>query len=203
MRSPTRRESNVTPDKQSEGLLFVSKHFLDWIERRGQELRCRLSLEPTAALNPYKLAQTMEVRVVSPLDILELAPCLLDQLLVQDSDSWSGGTLLLPNGKTIVVLNPNHSETRKRATLMEELAHVFLGHTPSSLIVFKNRTAMRSCKKSQETQAYGVGAAALVPMKLLQHAQSNLTAREKLAHYCGVSVDLVTFREKVTGVKLG
>ena len=69
--------------------------------------------------------------------------------------------------------------------------------------VFKNRTAMRSCKKSQETQAYGVGAAALVPMKLLQHAQSNLTAREKLAHYCGVSVDLVTFREKVTGVKLG
>ncbi|WP_333257707.1 ImmA/IrrE family metallo-endopeptidase [Microcoleus sp. B5-C4] len=113
----------------------MSKHFLDWIERRGQELRCRLSLEPTAALNPYKLAQTMEVRVVSPLDILELAPCLLDQLLVQDSDSWSGGTLPLPNGKTIVVLNPNHSETRKRATLMEELAHVFLGHTPSSLMV--------------------------------------------------------------------
>ncbi|WP_449420518.1 ImmA/IrrE family metallo-endopeptidase [Phormidium nigroviride] len=181
----------------------MSKHFLGWVERRGQELRCRLSLEPIAPLDPYKLAQAMGVIVISPLDISGLDPSILDQLLVQDSGSWSAGTITLTKGKILVVLNPKHAETRKRATLMEELAHVFLDHKASSLIVFKGITAMRSCKKSQETQAYGVGAAALVPVKLLQHAQSNLTTREKLAHYCGVSVDLVGFREKVTGVKLG
>ena len=46
-------------------------------------------------------------------------------------NDWSGGACSrpLPNGWRIVILNPAHGIQRNRATLMEEISHVFLGHT--------------------------------------------------------------------------
>ena len=109
----------------------------------------------------------------------------------------------LPGQKAVVILNPTHADTRKRASLMEEIAHVYLGHKPSSLIVIKGKTAMRSYKRFQETEAYWTGAAALVPLALMKQSQSAGIQREALAQYCGVSVDLIKFREKITTTKLG
>jgi hypothetical protein len=180
----------------------VTRNFLDWIERRANKLRCFIGLKATEPLDPYKLAQVLEIKILTPLQVQGMCPAWLNQLLETDADGWSAGTLHLPGQKAVVVLNPTHADTRKRATLMEEIAHVFLGHQPSSLIVIKGVTAMRSYKKSQETQAYWTGAAALVPMALMKQVQKTGMQREELAEYCGVSVDLILFREKVTKVKL-
>jgi hypothetical protein len=84
---------------------------------------------------------------------------------------------------------------------MEELAHVFLDHSPSQLIKV-NGLAMRSFNRSNETQAQWVGWAALVPLVVLEHAQSNARGRRDVARDCGVSQQLVIFREKVTGIRL-
>jgi hypothetical protein len=61
---------------------------------------------------------------------------------------------------------------------------------------------MRSYKKSQETQAYWTGSAALVPLALMKQSQATGIQREALAKHCGVSVDLIKFRETITKVKL-
>jgi len=108
----------------------------------------------------------------------------------------------MPDGDVVIVLNPNHPETRKHATLMEELSHIHLAHTPTQLIVIDGGPAFRSFKKTQETQAYWVGAAALVPRAALERAKRNKADRQVLAKYFGVSRDLVAFRENVTGVRL-
>jgi hypothetical protein len=160
-----------------------------------------LSLTPRAPLNPYALAAVMEALVFTPREIAGLRPDDHRQLVVIDPDSWSAGSIHLPNGAVGILINPTHAETRKHATLMEELAHIHLGHTPSQLILV-NGMAVRSFKKTQETQAYWVGSAALVPLALLEHAHVSQLSRKEVARTCKVSPALVGFRERVTGTRL-
>ncbi len=84
---------------------------------------------------------------------------------------------------------------------MEELAHIELGHKPSKLIR-NDGVCMRSWNQSQETQAYWVGSAALVPRRAIKGAKTMGLTIQVVADKHGVSVELVQFREKVVGIKL-
>jgi hypothetical protein len=181
----------------------AAKHFLGWVERQAQTLRRRLALAPLARLDPFALAINMGAIVMSPTEIPGLDANCLDQLLVSDSDGWSAGSIKLPNGEVKIVLNPNHPATRKCATLMEELSHIHLGHTPTQLVLIDGLPPFRSFKKSYETEAYWVGAAALLPRPVLEFARAKRTDRDLLATQYGVSGALVTFRERVTSIAIG
>lgn len=181
---------------------MATKHFLGWVERQAGRMRARLGLAPLAVLEPQRLAEKLGAAVLSPSDVPGLPPEDLHQLLHEDARAWSAGSVRLPNGRLLIVLNPTHAETRRRATLMEELAHDFLGHTPSQLLTIGGFFAGRTFKKSQETEAYWVGAAALVPLAALTRAQVEATPREDVAWHRGVSTSLVAFRENVTGIRL-
>ena len=165
-------------------------------------MRSHLSLAPLAPLDPFELAKSMRVKIFRPLEIPGLHSACLEQLLVKASDAWSAGSLKLPSNDVAVVLNPNHPKTRERATLMEELSHIHLGHTPTQLIIIEGGPVFRTFKKSQETEAYWVGAAALVPKAALERAKRNDAERQVVATFYGVSRDLVRFRENVTGLRL-
>jgi IrrE N-terminal-like domain len=180
---------------------LAKAHFIMWVERQGQTLRGRLKLASRDPLDPFKLAGLMQAQIYSPYDVLNLPSADLDQLLTVDSQSWSAGSVRLPDGEVAIILNPVHADTRKRASLMEELSHIYLHHKPSQIII-NDHLAIRTFNKTQETQAYWVGAAALVPKAALEHARSRLIAKETLANDLGVSLSLVGFRENVTGVKL-
>lgn len=181
----------------------MSSNFSAWIERRANEMRGLVGLEETAPLNPHELAQVMGAQIFSPYEVFGMPAAMLEEILVVNSSSWSGGTIQLPDGSPVIVLNPTHANTRERATLMEELAHIHLRHKPSSLIMFEGGLiTMRSYNESQEKQAYGAGAAALVPRTLLEYAQKNKMGKAALAKVCGVSAALITFRERVTGIRL-
>lgn len=184
-----------------EMLRVASKHFVDWVERHGLRMRRRLALLPAAPLDPFLLAQTMQVPVITPHDIIQLDANCLAELLGSGARSWSGGSLHLPDGRAVVVLNPTHAATRNRATLMEELVHIDLQHPPSQIMRSGGLT-MRSYNKTNETQAYWIGTAALVTRQRLQMAERVGATRESVANECGVSRDLVKFREQVTGIRL-
>jgi hypothetical protein len=186
----------------SEAPLVAAKHFLSWVERQAQSLRRRLLLAPLAQLDPFQLATNMGAQVLSPTDVPGLDSNCLNRLLVADSDGWSAGSVRFPDGQIVIVLNPNHPATRKHATLMEELSHIYLKHTPTQLIIIDGVPAFRSFKKAQETEAYWVGAAALLPRNVLEFARANRIDRSSLALRYGVSEALVKFRERVTSVTL-
>jgi hypothetical protein len=180
---------------------LAKEHFIMWVERQGQTLRGRLRLAAREPLDPFKLAGLMRARVYSPYDVLNFPLTDLDQLLAVDPSSWSAGSVRLPDGGIAIVLNPVHADTRKRASLMEELSHIYLRHKPSQIII-NDHLAIRTFNKTQETQSYWVGAAALVPKCVLEHALARGIAKETVAHELGVSLSLVGFRENVTGVKI-
>jgi Zn-dependent peptidase ImmA (M78 family) len=105
-----------------------------------------------------------------------------------------------------VILNPQHGKQRNRATLMEEIAHVFLGHTPNRLAVVAGdpaaggagKTLARDYNHIDEEAAYAIGAAALVPYAGLRRLVSEGRSSNEIARHFHVSRPLVEYRIKVT-----
>lgn len=156
-------------------------------------------------LNPFELAHYAKLIVVS---YEQIEPFLSgetrEELLRGGKDSWSGGACSqrLPDGRKLIILNPTHGPNRQNATLMEEISHVFLGHQPSRLAVRtlnkQGKPIARDYRPEIEEEAYGVGAAALVPyFSLKRFIRQGKTSREIAKHF-NVSRDLVEYRIKIS-----
>ncbi len=167
-----------------------------WIESQAQALRSLLKLTALAALNPYRLAAAMGVRVITTQEVEEF------EHRIGMEEEWSGIAQQLSHGEYLVILNPFQAETRKRATLMEELSHIYLKHPPSQIVV-QGGKGKRTYEEGKEKQAFGVGAAALVPLSLLELAVDMRMTPKRLARYCRVSEDLVKYRAQVNRITLG
>jgi hypothetical protein len=178
----------------------ATEHFLNWIEGKAQGLRDVCELPPFARLDPFELARALDVNLVS-LANLRLGIEVVNQLTFGDPSAWSAGLLLGRNGQKFVVLNPTHNARRHHASLMEELAHIWLKHKPSRLISY-GEMIVRTWKKSYETEAYWVGAAALLPRRIMKGARTLGLDAMTVANEHMISEDLVHFRENVLGIRL-
>ncbi len=157
---------------------------------------------PDLPLNPFELARFANLIVLDFDEVEGLSDTAREHLLGPATEAWSGGACTLPNGMKLVILNPNHGPARTRATLMEEICHVFLGHQPNRLSIVtkdeRGKVLNRDYRKADEEEAYGVGAAALVPYASLKRLLlQGKTARQIAAHF-RVSRELVEYRMKVT-----
>ncbi|HKP36047.1 MAG TPA: ImmA/IrrE family metallo-endopeptidase [Pyrinomonadaceae bacterium] len=185
------------------------KHY----ELRALGLRDFAGVEGDQPLDPFALAEFAKLLVVDFDQIKGLSDESRQHLLGEAADEWSGGACSrpLPNGWKIVILNPAHGTHRNRATLMEEISHVFLGHQANRLAVVKSeppavaggpttspKVLARDYNKSDEEEAYAVGAAALVPFAALRRAVLAGHTSEQIARRFGVSRQLVEYRIKVT-----
>ena len=181
-------------------------------ELRALALRDFAGVQPDEALDPFALAEFARLLVVDFDQIKDLSAESREHLLGDGMNDWSGGACSrpLPNGWRIVILNPAHGVQRNRATLMEEISHVFLGHTPNRLAVVMpesqpvgkaggpNKILTRDYNKSDEEEAYAVGAAALVPYAALRRLVFAGRTAEEIARRFRVSTPLAEYRIKVT-----
>ena len=153
-------------------------------------------------LNPFDLAKFANLIVVRFDQIEGLSDGAREHLLGAAVDMWSGGACTLPNGSKLVILNPNHGRSRTNATLMEEICHVFLGHQPNRLSVVtkdsRGKVMARDYRKADEEEAYGVGAASLVPYASLRSLLRRGKNSREIANHFRVSRELVEYRMKVT-----
>lgn len=166
-------------------------------------LRDFARLRCDAPLNPFDLARFANLFVVELERIKGLSNKSRELLLGSASEKWSGGACSkpLPDGRRIVVLNPNHGPARTNATLMEEICHVFLGHKPNRLALISDsgdQTLARDYWKQDEEAAYAIGAAALVPFASLRRAVLEGKSTADVARHFRVSRDLIEYRLKVT-----
>lgn len=124
-----------------------------------------------------------------------------EHLLITAGHRWSGGVLPtpLPNGKLVCILNPTHPRRRNRVTLMEEIVHVHLKHVPTRLRNMAAGLRVRDYDKKQEAEAYGVGAAVLLPWSSFYHALDLGESVDALAERYDVTTQLVQYRIKITG----
>jgi len=175
-------------------------------EKIAIKIREFAGVAPDEALDPWALAPFLKLRVVAVEEIVGLSDESRAILLGDTTKGWSGGASRpLPDGTRLVFLNPNHSRERQAATLMEEVCHVILGHSPSRIngdlpVVedeSKQFVRFRDFNEAQEEVAYAVGAAALLPYFSLRLAAFAGTASESIAQRFRVSKELVEYRLKV------
>src|SRR5437867_4309129 len=114
-------------------------------ELRALALRDFAGVREHDPVDPFALARFAKLMVVDFDQVKGLSPASRAHLLGPASEEWSGGACSrpLPNGWRIVILNPAHGIHRNRATLMEEISHVFLGHQPNRLAVIGRNPTVR------------------------------------------------------------
>lgn len=82
---------------------------------------------------------------------------------------------------------------------MEEVSHVYLDHETSKVQCLGDGVSFRDYNKTQEREAFGVGAAALLPWSPFFSAiNAHKTVRQISAAF-GVTSELVEYRIKITG----
>jgi hypothetical protein len=171
-------------------------------EPHALALRSLLRLANSELLDPWKLAPRVGLTVLDD----KRCKALLKKTgnhVINDGDrlDWSGGVYPrpLPDGTLLCLLNPSHSYRRNKVTLMEEISHIYLKHLPTRLLVAANDLEVRDYNSVQELEAYGVGAAALMPWGPLFRSIDSGATIEDLAEHYDVTPHLALYRIKITG----
>lgn len=167
-------------------------------EHNALDLRDELCLAPDEPLSVNAAFSVMHKVRVTALRDIPVAKCFLDHLRGRGAREWSGAAIPLDGGEVLVVYNDSHSKTRIRATLMEELFHLRLGHPPSTIRLLSDGEPRRTYDADVEREAYASGAAALVPYFALRQAIQRSDTAAAIARRLNVSLALVHFRLKVT-----
>ncbi|WP_425063791.1 ImmA/IrrE family metallo-endopeptidase [Pyruvatibacter mobilis] len=144
--------------------------------------------------------QSLGIIVWAPHEIPGASSDHLNQLLIQDPDSWSGITVREGNLIAIIV-NSAHSEERQASTMMHEWAHIELRHKPNRVDRSEHGLFLLSDYPSDvEDEADWLAAAVLLPREgLLRHRSRGMSSNEIAKHYA-VSIDLTNWRLRMTGV---
>ena len=182
-------------------LLPFSERSKRW-ESKAFGLSRLADIGPYEHLDPWKLAPNLRLTVLDGSAALRnLSESNQRHLLGKGRFSWSGGVYPkpLPDGTFICILNPTHSKRRNKVTLMEEIAHSYLNHKPSGLRLLEDGLEVREYDKAQEQEAYGVGAAALLPWATFFPLVNSGRTIEQLAGHYDVTPDLISYRIKITG----
>ena len=174
-----------------------SGRYVLWLERKATQLRRIVTNSALEPLDPFALAERMAIPIFTPQTVDGVDEDSLRQLLVTEPQCWSGGMLRISKDQCVILLNPTHAMTRQRATLMEEISHFYLRHRPSVISAHADEP-FRSYRRSDEKQAYGVAAAALLPMQALKVCMEIEMSLASIASKYGVSIPLVQYRKNIT-----
>jgi hypothetical protein len=153
-----------------------------------------------ARFDPAHLAPRLGLTVV-PVTFKGLAADELRHLRTLGRSHWSGGVYpqALPDGSRLCMLNPDDPPRRNRITLMEEICHRYLNHQPTKLVVSSEGFLIRDFNDGQEKEAFGVGAAVLMPWSLFFPRLNGGMSSVELSDEFDVTKQLVEYRIKITG----
>lgn len=181
---------------------MFKRGFKAWCERIAVEKRSELGLSSIDPLPPSELADLIGVKVWKPADIPNVPSDCLRKLLHDDPDSWSAVTLRLPNVDLIIV-NSAHSAPRQASDLMHELAHILLGHNPTRVdVTEQGHLLLRTHDHQQEEEANWLAGSLLLPRPSLVNILRNGGISIEVARSFGVSMDMLTYRYRITGVEV-
>jgi hypothetical protein len=167
-------------------------------EHHGLDLREELGLSPEIALPHERAFSLLENVTVLPHGAVPAAMKYVDHLRGEGSSRWSGLGIRLSDECELVLYNDAHPLNRIRATLMEEFFHIRLQHPRSVIHLLSSHGESRTFDNEIEQEAYGSGAAALVPYCPLKAMLLERRSSSSIAEVFKVSRDLINYRIKVT-----
>ena len=178
----------------------MERGFKTRCEEMSCSLRTELGLGSADPLPAEQLASYLGVYVLSVAD-LGLSSADARQLLHEDPESWSAITVSAA-GKDAIIVNPRHRRGRYSSDVMHELAHLLLGHEPSTMFFAgQENLALRGFNKSAEDEANWLAGALLLPRDALVRMRAKRCSKEVACDEFGVSSQMLEFRLRATGVE--
>ena len=178
----------------------MERGFKSRCEQMSRSLRAELGLDPFSPLSAETLASYLGVYLWSVED-LGLTAADIAQLVVNDPDSWSAITVSAA-GLDAIILNPKHRRGRYSSDVMHELAHLLLGHEPSTMFFAgQENLALRGFNGDAEEEANWLAGSLLLPRDALVNLRARNCPPELACDDFGVSRQMLEFRMRVTGVE--
>lgn len=178
----------------------LERGFKTRCENMARGLRKELGLSHVDPLPPRELAGYLDVPIFALADIPGLDPADIHQLLVVDPGSWSAITVSA-GGREAIITNTAHRGGRPSTDLMHELAHILLGHEPSTMFfVGEKDIALRGYNKDAEDEANWMAGTLLLPRDALVYIRTLGMAEAQVCKSYNVSSDLLGYRTDITGV---
>ena len=178
----------------------MERGFKSRCENIALGVRRELGLARVAALSPQGLAEYLEIPVINLPDVPGISPSDVRQLLEVDPDAWSAITVSNA-GREAIIINSSHRGGRPATDIMHEIAHLLLGHEPSTMFyVGDGDIALRGYDQGNEEEAGWLAGALLLPRETLVHIKRVRLTNAEACKKFGVSQELLSYRLNVTGV---
>ena len=162
------------------------------------ETRCELRLAKSAPLNPWKLADHLEIPVVTLSSMRDLIPEAARYFLSTNRSEFSAVTVFRGIERTILH-NDSHTLGRQASNLAHELSHALLLHPSTPPI---DSRGCRDWDPVLEKEAEWLAGALLISDEAALHiVRSEMSLDEAQTHY-GVSKKMLQFRLNVTGARV-
>ena len=189
----TNKKDSTTQKKQP------TQKFLQRIETQAAILRKQAGLGSDDRLDPRKLAHKFALTFIRLEEIEGLSSEDIDFMYSLDAKTFSGGGRLLPDGRILILLNPNQTIERENVTIMEEVAHVHYGHEMIPLPIGSSGFEARQYNDADEQEAYWTAGAALLPSRIVAQTvwRDENQAAEILSKKFGASIQLAEMRIKI------
>ena len=118
-----------------------------------------------------------------------------------DNAASMASSMLLRSSMMLASAVSSTSGGRYSSDVMHELAHLLLGHQPSTMFFAANGdVALRGYDGSAEEEANWLAAALLLPREALVWARKSPPSSQEICELYGVSNQMLSFRTSVTGI---
>ena len=161
----------------------------------AREVRRELGLCPAARLDPWRLADHLDIPVLALGHLAASAPRALRQFQEADPGEFSAITVF-SGRRRLVVYNDVHSRGRQSSDLGHELSHALLLHEPSPAL---DHLGCRLWQEDLEEEADWLAGALLVSDEAALSVAANGVPTDLAAENYGVSEPMMRFRLNVTG----
>lgn len=162
------------------------------------DLRGELRLRPLDALDPFRLAQHLDIPVLPMSTFLAEAPAIV-HLRDVEPEAFSAGTVFAGT-KRAIVYNDSHCLARQNSDVAHECGHALLQHPPRPAL---DHRGCRDWDQDIEDEAAWLGGVLLVPEDAAIEIarQRQWPTIEAAAIHFGVSVEMINYRVNVTGAR--
>ena len=159
------------------------------------EVRAELGLNPIDRLDPFKLADHLEIPVLPLTALREKNLACVRHFTQLEPEAFSGVTVF-SGQRRMIVYNDAHVSGRQHSDVAHELAHALLMHPPAHAL---DEGGCRNWNADLEDEANFLGAALLVTEEAaLEVVRRNLTIAHAAEIY-GVTPKLMQWRINATG----
>ena len=160
----------------------------------AQEVRAEMKLGPLDPLNPFQLAQLLEIPVWSLTEMQAHAPAVA-HLLHKERSVFSAVTVFRGHERTIVH-NDGHHQHRQHSNIAHELAHGLLLHPATPAL---DDRGCREWNNDIEEEASWLAGVLLVTEEATIEIAKGRWTKAEASTFFGVSQPMIQFRVNATG----